>query len=80
METSDFITHTDVIRNFVQSPERSKLVDYCTPAEARNVAMEFRVWLSNEGIKHVNVIQRGIDILLYKPTPRKRKGAYKCSS
>ena len=70
-KTSDFITHTDVIRNFIESPERIKLIDYCTAKEARSVCMLFRQYVNENFISYVRIIQRGPDIIIYKVRKKK---------
>ena len=70
-QTSDYITHTDVIRNFVEGPERIKLIDYCTPEEARSVCMLFRQYVNEHFISYVRIIQRGPDIIIYKVRKKK---------
>ena len=65
-KTSDFITHTDVIRRFVESPERITIKDYCNAKEARSVCMLFRGYVTENELEHIRIIQRGPDIILYK--------------
>lgn len=81
LETSDFITHTDVIRNFVQSPERVKLVDYCNAREAKNACVIFRKYLWENDLNYVNIIQRSGDVIFYKTTRNTKqfRGRPKCS-
>ena len=65
-KTSDYITHTDVIRRFVESPNRITIVDYTSTKDARSVCVLFRQFLSEREIDYVRIIQRGPDVIFYK--------------
>ena len=63
--TSDYITHTDVIRRFVESPNRITIVDYISIEYAKSVCVLFRNYLEEKELKNIRIIQRGPDIILY---------------
>ena len=71
-KTSDFITHTDVIRRFIESPLRITIIDYVSAEDARSVAMLFRMYIDEHEYNNVRVIQRSNDVIIYKE--RKKNG------
>lgn len=70
-KTSDYITHTDVIRRFVESPNRITIVDYISPEYAKSVCVSFRNYLEEKELKNIRIIQRGADIIIYKVRKKK---------
>ena len=76
IETSDLITHTDVVRNFTLGVVTSQVVDYTTTKDAKRASACMRAWLREHARDdEVLVIQRENDVILYKPS-RKRVRAW----
>lgn len=78
LETSDLITHTDVIKRFIERGIDAQRIDYTSDKEARNASAVMRDYVNKHYYDNICIIQRGPDVLIYRSTRKRKRGAYKC--
>lgn len=78
VETKDLITHTDVIRRFVEKGTDVQKIDYVNDREAKNASTVMRMYINDHYYTNIFVIQRGPDVIIYRATRQRKRGAYKC--
>lgn len=62
-------THKDCIRDFYESGQNCRLIDFCNRGDAYLAAVTMRSWISERDLQEeVKIIQRNRDLILYRPS------------